>query len=217
MRHRFIFGALLLACSVVPLTSCTNDVPLTSITINPGSVTTSMTEGLQVHFTAIGSYTRAGHTPITKDITNEVTWSTAFPQFVTIASTGVATVTGYGYGDGNIYASAPGFHGDIVGSATFTIQQPTTTGAITSLSIVQHALSNGTVQFTAMGKTNDGRLVQLEGQPRWTATDNLVATIDQASGLATTIGRGRSTITAVYTNPDGTTAVGVTHLDVAPE
>jgi hypothetical protein len=176
-----------------------------------------MSAGLQVQFTAIGNYTRAGHTPITKDITSEVTWSSAFPQFVTLNTAGLATVTGYGYGVANIYASAPGFHGDIVGAASFTIQQPTTSGAITQLSIVQHALSNGTVQFTAMGKTNDGKLMQLESQPKWTSTDNLVATIDEASGLATTIGRGRSTITAVYTNSDGTTAVGVTHLDVTPE
>ena len=66
-----------------------------------------------------------------------------------------------------------------------------------------------------MWKMADGTMFKLTGQPKWTSTDNEVATIDEATGLVSTLGAGRSTIVAVYTNPDGTTAVGVTHLFVA--
>jgi hypothetical protein len=137
------------------------------------------------------------------------------------SSTGVATVTGEGTGILAIYASAPGFHGDVVGSAAFTVVIPTSAsrGAITSLLITQDSKAavpaNSTVQFTAMGRTADGSLVKLEGQPKWTSTDSEIASIDEANGMASTLGEGRSTIVAVYTNPDGTKAVGATHLYVA--
>jgi len=219
MRDRLSFGALLLAGLILPMTSCSNNPELTSITVNPGAVTTSMTNGLTVDFTAIGSYTHPGHAAITKDITTSVTWTSAFPQFVTVGTnTGVAEVTGYGYGVGDIYATAPGFHGDIVGTATFTITQPPPTGSVTTLLLYPAAKSAGnTVEFTAMGRTADGQTVKLNGQPRWVSTDNQVATIDQTTGVVTKLGLGRTTITAVYKNPDGTTAVGKTYFNINAE
>lgn len=219
MRDRLSFGALLLACVVLPLTSCSNNPELTSITVNPGSVTTSPTAGLRVDFTAIGYYTHPGHAPVTKDITTFATWTSAAPQFVVIGvNTGVATVTGYGTGNIDVYAAAPGFHGDIVGTAIFNISA-TGGAAVRSLALFPTAKaagsSSGTVQFMAIGRTAAGESLTLPGQPIWFSTDNEVATIDKSSGLLTTLGQGRTTITAVYTNPDGTTAVGKTYFNVA--
>jgi len=220
MLQRSFLGALLLVGALVPLTSCTNDPSLTSIAVSPNAVSTSMTPGLLVYFTAVGSYTHPGHTAVTKDITSAVTWSTSFPQFVSIQANGngVATVTGYGYGDGQISAAAPGFHGDIVGTATFTIQKPTTTtGVVRSLQLVPANGGTGLdVQFKALGVTADGATVELRGQPVWVSTDNMVATIDKASGLLTKVGPGQTTVTAVYTNPDGTTAIGKTAFTIQP-
>ena len=213
MRVRSSLGALLLVGAMAPLTSCSNDPSLTSIAVTPNAVTTSMTNGLRVDFTAIGSYTHPGHTAVTKDLTDQVTWSSSFPQFVTVNSSGIATVTGYGYGLGQIMAAAPGFHGDIVGTASFTIQNPNAqSGSVRSLSLVpsKESESGSSVQFKALGITDEGKTVELPSQPQWTSTDNMVATIDKAAGLLTKAGPGRTTITAVYTNPDGTTAVGKT-------
>jgi len=219
MHYRSSLGALLLIGALAPLTSCSTSPSLTSITVDPATVTTSFSAGLQVEFIAIGNYTVPGHTAVTKDITDQVNWTSSFNQMVTIDSAGVATVQGVGYGNAAIYAAYPGFHGDIVGTAAFTVSAPTTTPAIKSLSLIQDSKTsaepNSTVQFTAMGKMADGTLVKLTGQPKWTSTDNEVATVDEATGLVSTLGAGRSTIVAVYTNPDGTTAVGVTHLFVA--
>jgi hypothetical protein len=220
MRHRSLLGALLMIGLVLPLTSCSVTPELTSISVSPASVTASYTAGLQVEFIAIGSYTRPGHTAVTKDITDQVTWTSSFEQGLTINSNGVATVQGYGYGTGQVFAEAPGFHGAIVGTADFTISPPPTTSSVVkSLTLLQDskapATQNSSVHFTAMGKTSDGTLVKLNGQPKWTSSDNQIATIDQSTGLVTTLGAGRSTIIAVYTNPDGTTAVGVTHLNVS--
>ena len=215
MRDRSTLGALLLIGIAVPLTSCGVSPSLTSITVNPTTVTASMTGGLQTDFTAIGNYTRPGHTAVTKDLTDQVTWTSSWPQFVTIDSSGVATVTGYGYGTGSMYASAPGFHGDIVGSATFNISQPQTTGGAVKLSIYPAAQSAGaTVRFVAVGQTAEGQTVKLTGEPTWISTDNQVATIDQNTGVVSKLGIGRTTITAVYNNPDGTTAIGKTFYNV---
>lgn len=209
-------GAMLLGGALIPLTSCSVNPSLTSITVNPAAVSTSQTTGLYVDFTAIGSYTRPGHTAVTKDITDQVTWTSSFPQFVAMNSTtGVATVTGYGFGVGSVYAAAPGFHGDVVGTATFTIVQPTTTGAVKTLSLVPAGKdASGAVQFKAIGKTGDGASIDVTSQTSWVSTDNEVATIDKASGLVSTLAPGRTTITAVYRNPDGTTALGKTYFNI---
>jgi trimeric autotransporter adhesin len=208
-------GALLLVGALIPLTSCSVNPALTSITINPADVTTTPTTGLYVNFTAIGSYTRPGHAAVTKDITDQVTWTSSFPQLVVVSSsTGVATVTGLGTGVGAIYAAAPGFHGDIVGSATFTIK--VSTGAVKTLSLVPAGKdASGAVQFKAIGKTGDGESIDVTSQTSWVSTDSEVATIDKASGLVSTLAPGRTTITAVYRNPDGTTALGKTYFNVA--
>lgn len=210
-------GALSVVGALIPLTSCSVNPALTSITVNPAAVTTSMSAGLYIPFTAIGSYTRPGHAAVTKDITDQVTWTSSWPQFVVVNSTtGVATVTGYGYGKGSIYAAAPGFHGDILGSATFEISAPATTGAVRTLSLSPAGKdASGAVQFKAIGKTGDGDSIDVTSQTTWVSTDSEIATIDKASGLVSTLAPGRTTITAVYRNPDGTTAFGKAYFNVA--
>ncbi len=70
------------------------------------------------------------------------------------------------------------------------------------------------MQFKAILKTGDGESIDVTSQTSWVSTDNEVATIDKASGLVSTLAPGRTTITAVYRNPDGTTALGKTYFNV---
>jgi hypothetical protein len=216
MRNRSLLGALLLSCLLVPLTSCSTSPALTSITIIPTSINFGG-GGLSLQLIATGYYTRPGHLTITKDITDQVSWVTAAAGCVTVSNTGLI-ISGFDTCSNiPVTASAPGFHGYISAYMTVNVTQPTTTGAVTSLSISRSAQKYGAVQFTAMGVTADGTRAKLSGQPVWQSTDNMVATIDKSTGVLETIGAGRTTISAVYTNPDGTTAAGVTHFDVAPE
>jgi len=78
--------------------SCGRDQQLVSIQIQPtvetfGSSTTPVFEdaGAQVQLRALGTYI---HPPVTKDITNQVTWTSNTPQMVTVDSTGLVTATG---------------------------------------------------------------------------------------------------------------------------
>ena len=80
------------------LNSCGRSQELVSIQIQPASETFGAADvpvmanaGSNVQLRALGTYI---HPPVTKDITNQVTWSSNTPQMVTVNSTGLITATG---------------------------------------------------------------------------------------------------------------------------
>jgi hypothetical protein len=224
MHNRSSLGALLVLAAVIPFTSCSVDPSLTSITITPSSVIALLgpcgTQQVVANFTAMGSYTRPNHAAVTRDITNSVTWFSYDTQLVTVSSGGVASVVtcatpGSTFTSSTlISASAQGFHGLIVGYATFNEQEPPTTktAVVKSLSISRisspSSSLNGVAQFVAVGKTEDGKLVPLSTRAVWSSSNPQAVRVDPASGVARAMTAGKSTLTATYTGPDGSTAVG---------
>ena len=92
----------LVATVLVSLSSCGHNQQLTSITIQPASETFGASNipvianaGSQVQLRALGNYI---HPPVTKDITNRVTWNSNTPQMMTVNSSGLVTVTGLACG-----------------------------------------------------------------------------------------------------------------------
>jgi hypothetical protein len=59
--------------------------------------------GFQVQLRALGNYL---HPPATKDITNQVTWTSNTPQMFTVTSTGLLTATGIDCGGTLVSATA---------------------------------------------------------------------------------------------------------------
>jgi hypothetical protein len=110
------------ALAVVVLTSlfslsCGNKQELVSITVQPDKVT-FLGVGATAQLTALGNYI---HPPATKDITNQVTWSTDSPSEVTVKN-GLVTAINV-CGGGNVIATSGSPGGSIVrGSANVTIQ-----------------------------------------------------------------------------------------------
>ena len=107
--------ALLLAA----LSGCGHDQQLVSITIEPATETfgaetipVNLDAGLNVQLRALGSYI---HPPVTKDITNQVTWVSNTPDMVTVNATGLITATGHSCGSTIITATVMTNHstGDI--------------------------------------------------------------------------------------------------------
>ncbi|WP_348264869.1 Ig-like domain-containing protein [Telmatobacter sp. DSM 110680] len=217
MRDRSLFGALLLLAAVVPLTSCSTDPGLTSITLTPNGYSALLgpcgTQQVVANFTAMGSYTRPGHATVTKDITDSVTWYSYDTQLVTMSPTGVMSVVtcanpGSTFQASTIIsASAQGFHGLISQTATVSLVEPPVTPAVVSLSIVKTSGTIGSAQYVAVGKTADGTLVPVANHVTWT-TDNPQAVRMSGTGFARAIAAGHATVTATYANPDGTTATG---------
>jgi hypothetical protein len=95
------FGIAVLIISAIALfsvSSCGNPQELVSISVQPGTETVGAANtplsadlGFAVQLTAQGSYI---HPPVTKDITNQVTWASNTPQMFTVNSTGLLTATG---------------------------------------------------------------------------------------------------------------------------
>lgn len=216
MRYRSLLGTLLMA-AVVPFTSCVSSPSLTSITVTPG-VMNFGGAGLTTQLTAIGSYTRPNHAPVTKDITNQVNWSSSTPQCVTVSTTGLIT-SGSNICSGiPITASAQGFHGIITGTMTVNVTQPATASTDVATVTVTPITSNqpkGTqVLYTANGFDGAGNPLTLVNPPTWTSSNTAVATVVSSNlaintANATTVASGTATISANYTNPDGTKAISV--------
>jgi hypothetical protein len=216
MRKGSLLGALLLVGALFPLSSCSNSPGLTSIVVSP-SVMNFGGPGLTTQLRAIGYYTNHKHPPVTKDITNEVEWKSATPDCVTVSSTGLITSGGNICSGILVMASTQGFNGIIVGSMTVNVTQPTSTGTNVALVVVNPQTPSpqavGTqLTFTAKGYDGAGNPIALVNPPTWTSSNTGVATI-AASGLqldtanATMVATGTTTISAAYTNTNGTQAI----------
>lgn len=216
MRYRSLLGTLLMA-AVVPFTSCVSSPSLTSITVTP-SVMNFGGAGLTTQLTAIGSYTRPNHAAVTKDITNQVNWSSSTPQCVTVSSTGLIT-SGSNICSGiPVTASTQGFHGIITASMTVNVTQPSTASTdiatVTVTPVTTNQPANTQVLFTANGFDAAGNPLSLVNPPTWTSSNTAVATVVSSNlaintANATTVASGSATISANYTNPDGTKAISV--------
>ena len=112
MLRRFLFSKIglivALGCLLFGL-SCGRDQQLASIEIQPGvetfgaaNIPVPANAGATVQLRALGNYI---HPPVTKDITNQVTWTSNTPQMVTVDSTGLITVTGNACGGTTVSAT----------------------------------------------------------------------------------------------------------------
>jgi Big-like domain-containing protein len=91
-------STLALCPLLLALLSCGRDQQLVGITILPSDETfgasnipVSADAGLSVQLRALGHYI---HPPVTKDITDKVSWASDDNQMVTVDSTGLITATG---------------------------------------------------------------------------------------------------------------------------
>jgi len=92
-----IAGALAFAVS------CARDQELVSIRVQPGSEDFGAADpSLNVQLKAFGQYL---HPPVTKDITNQVVWSTNTPQVAVVSSTGLLSPGGTSCGNALILAT----------------------------------------------------------------------------------------------------------------
>ena len=231
MLYRSSLGALLLSAAALLVVSCSTSPSLTSITISPNAYTTTLvltasgvpaptSQQGQTLFTATGYYTHPGHAAETKDLTNQVNWLSYTPELVTVASNGVATVTGAAIGTTEVTASMPGFHGDVISPpASFTVTLPSTAKSadVTSMAIAPAnpvVTAGQSVNFTAIGTTGNGGSEVLTTQSTWNSSNPSVCAINASTGICASTATGTSAITATYTNLDGIPVTGSTTLTV---
>jgi Divergent InlB B-repeat domain len=143
MRGKWISLVVLAAAAsaLLAASSCARSQQLVTIQIQPSSETIGATTtplaadaGYHVQLTALGGYI---HPPVTKDITDQVTWVSTDPQMFSINSTGVLTATGNSCGTALISAS---------------LTTNTSEGGISSSgAVVTGYMTAGVVCFTSSG------------------------------------------------------------------
>jgi len=121
--------AMLIYCA--GLLSCAHDQQLTSITVQPDTENFGVADpSLQVQLRALGHYI---HPPVTKDITDQVTWATNTAAVATVSSTGLLAPGGSACGNAQITATVRTNHSSadrpstgaiITGSMTATVVCP---------------------------------------------------------------------------------------------
>jgi uncharacterized protein YjdB len=208
MFNRRHVAGLSLVCLALSLSGCAVS-GLDSILVTPA--TQALTVGQTAQFIATGTYGNATKAT-TQNITATVTWTSSAPAVATVNSAGVATAVGAG--TTTITATAPAFRGPAVSSATLTVTGSSggvAGGSITSLTIIPGtqavASPSQTTQFLAIGTTSSGATVNLTNQVAWGSSSTQIATIGATTGLATAVGQGTATVTAIYTNSAGGTVV----------
>jgi trimeric autotransporter adhesin len=198
------------ATGTATLTVTGNGTPasdITQVTIVPSNQSVAAI-GDTATYTAVG--TTAGG--VTKNLNGTVVWSAASPQIASVnATTGVATAAGQG--TTTISAQYTNTDGTFAtGSATFTVTGSASTTDITSLTIVPGSQSvpspGGTANYVAIGTTASGTTVSMQGLVSWSSASTTIAQINSATGVAVGIAQGSTTISASYTNADGTVASG---------
>ena len=191
------------------IVGCGNPQGLDSIQVTP--TTQTLAVGQTTQFTATGIYGNANHAS-TQNITDGVTWSSSTPSVATVSASGLATAVGAG--TTTITASAAGFAGPVTSSATLSVTSSgggVAGGSIVSISIIPSSQTvsapGQTSQFIAIGTTSSGATVNVSSQVTWSSSSATIATVGATSGLATAVGQGTTTITALYTNTSGGTVV----------
>lgn len=132
---------VVVAGALLTVSSCGHDQQLVSIQIQPSvetfgasNIPVSANAGAQVQLRALGTYI---HPPVTKDITDQVTWNSNDPQMMTVSSTGLLMATG-------------GACGGTLVSATLTTN--TSSGGLSSSgALVTGYMTGNVVCFTGTG------------------------------------------------------------------
>jgi hypothetical protein len=169
---------------VVGSTTLTVTAPtLVSIVVTPAGPSIAL--GLTEQFVATGHYTDLS----TADITDTVTWASATHATATIdAATGLATSVAAGT---SLISATLG----VVGSTTLTVTAPTLVSIVVTPAGPSIALGL-TEQFVATGHYTDLSTADITDTVTWASATHATATIDAATGLATSVAAGTSLISA---------------------
>jgi len=200
--------------------------PLLAMTVVPGTQTVA-SAGQSSQFLAIGTFAASSSTPGNQNMANEsgytVQWSSSNPQVATVnASTGLATAVGVGATAITAVATNNTDKSGATASATLTVTGPAAE-PVSALSIFPGSQSvtlaavgapSRTVQFIAIGTNGTTSLqTNVSSQVAWSSSNPQAVSIG-SSGLATVLGAGTVTLTAIATNPDNSLVTATATLTV---
>jgi 6-phosphogluconolactonase (cycloisomerase 2 family) len=187
------FGSLAVAG-----TTASSGATLTSLQVTPMNPTIlSSVLGQTQQFVAVGTYSDGSQ----QFLTSSVSWSSSDTSIATISAGGLATTTGFG--TATIMAT--------LGSASASTTLTVTSATLSSITIfpMNYTISLGhAVQYSAVGYFEDGSNSNITNLVTWTSSDPNVATIS-ATGLATSVGTGTTTIGATLNGVSNSTTLTI--------
>jgi peroxiredoxin len=198
----------------IVVTSTAPAVPPTAGT--PAVIT--IYQGRTQQFYALGTYSDSS----IQNITDTVAWSTGNASVATVSTSspnfGLATAVGGGTvaitaTSNSIISTTTGGDGSLTVTAlnSITVTPANPTAALGDAdSADPYGATNNTLQFTATANYADSTTGNVTASATWTSGTPAVATIGGATGLATLLTAGSSTITAAYAGVSGTTQLTVT-------
>ncbi len=214
-RHVSILFSILAFPVLLSLAGCSS---LQSITVTPaaGSAVLSAV-GQTIQFTAIGTSQMGSAAPTTGTVS--VNWSVTNPSVATISSSGLATAIGPGYTEINAESDGITASSDLTVSIAGSGGGTPSGSVITAISVIPGSQSiaspSQTTQFLAIGTSSSGATYNLTSQATWSSSSTQIATVGANTGLATGVGQGTATITAIYGNSGGSVVVGTGALTIA--
>lgn len=158
----------------------------------------------QQQFVATGTYSDGQ----VRDLTSSCAWTSSSPDAVSVGGT-TGLASGVASGSSTVTANS----GGIQGSTTVTVSPSAPT--LVSLSISPERTTFGAgeqQQYLALGLYSDGQTRDVTDRSTWTSTDPSIVSIG-ATGLASALGAGTTTITAALPAEGGQASISVT---VAP-
>ncbi len=194
--------------SSAPASLTVSNANLVSLAVTPGSPTVPLASTQSL--VATGTFDDG----TTQNISGTVSWTTSDATAARVSATGV--VVGVGLGTSTITASS----GGISNTAGVTVDA----SSVSAVRVVPAAkIANGTKQqMRASAIFKDGSSLEITHTKgvAWSSSNPAAATIDSATGLATTTGPGATTITATL-GKSGNTSLNVSDaaiqgLAVAP-
>jgi hypothetical protein len=217
-------GTIVSNSATFTVTTCTLcvDTDVSAITVLPATQTVASL-GVPVQFEAIGK-TVNGDTVVLTGLSG-IQWTSSVPSIASIKDPTSGLFTTAGAGTTTITATYNNTDGSgASGTATLTVAPAGSPEPLTAMTVspsAQTSLAVGqTVQFLAIATTGSGTFVNLTNQSAtvnsqlikaatWTSSNQSVASIDPATGIALSKAAGVTVITAVATNTnDGTVVTG---------
>jgi hypothetical protein len=175
-------------------------------------------QGQTQQFYALGTYSDSS----IQNITSTVAWSAGTGTVATVGTSGptagLATAVAAGTvkisaASGSITSTTTGGDGSLIvtGLNSITITPAEPVAALGDADPADpYGTTNNTLQFTATANYADGTTGNVTASATWTSGTPGVATIGGATGLATLLTAGTSTITATYSTVSGSTTLTIT-------
>jgi uncharacterized protein YjdB len=186
---------------------------ISTITITPSGQAISGA-GNTVQFTAIGT-TSSGSTV---NLTGQVAWISSATSVATVGATsGLATSVSAGTTTISALYTDASTGSTVIGTATLTVTSAAS-GAYTGLALIPSSeslsASGQTGQFIVLGTTGAGLVEDIDpSKVTWASSVATIATV--TDGVATGVGAGSTTITALLTNPDNSVVTATATVNVS--